>query len=138
MKRSLLSYLAPICLALSLGLGSGCESGVAKIKPKGKVEVAIPADKKAAGVSAISLNEIVVSLPPPKIEGYRWVINFLDARFLKQTSEIMPPDDTHPTPWVSFVAIFSGRTRIRFILLPGDNDRESKPVDEREVIVEIE
>lgn len=129
-----------VCLALlcSVLVLSGCASRAPRLKPEGKVVETLDPAKKSANVEAKVLNEIVLTLPTPKAPGYRWDISFQDARFLKQMTEVLPAGEDRTGPTITFAAIFPGRTRLRFVLVPDTHARAVDPVDVYDIVVDIE
>jgi hypothetical protein len=131
------AFLRLAVLGLALALG-GCASRAPELKPEGRVVATLDPTKKSANVEAKAYNEIVLTLPNPKEPGYRWDISFQDARFLKQTTEVLPAGDGREGPTITFVARAPGRTRLRFVLVPDTRARAVNPVDVYDIVVDIE
>lgn len=130
---------AIVYLGLVLGLMAlvGCESGPVPIKPKGTVKVALETAKKVTTIGLKMEHLLVVTLPPVPT-GLGWQIAFHDSRYLKQVSDLKPASAVDAGATISFVSLVRGKTRLRFLLVPTGNDREVRPVDQQELVLEIQ
>ena len=117
---------------------AACSTRAPDLKPQGNAAVTLSADKKSSTATVELYNLITITLPAPKVPGYRWQISFHDARYLKQTTEIVPASAGGAGPTVSFIAATPGRTRLRFMLVPEGSGRVANPVDQQELVLTIE
>jgi hypothetical protein len=122
-----------LCLA-----AVGCTTRPPELKPKGTASITLNEETKSTNATVQLLNFVTITLPAPKAEGYLWQISFLDVRYLKQTTEILPGAKSDAGPTVSFIARNPGRTRVRFLLLPPMTNRGVAPVDQQEVVFTIQ
>lgn len=136
MKRFLSVQLGFALVALVLA--AACSTRPPEIKAQGSVPIALSAEQKTTSASVKLFNEIVLTLPPPKAPGYVWQIAFHDVRFLKQTTDIRLAATNGAGPTISFIAKNPGRTRLRFVLVPEGPARETRPVDQQDIILTIE
>ena len=137
MKRfSQFGFVFTFC-ALVFGL-LGCATRAPEIKAQGSLQVALSAEKKSTAASAQLFNLVTLTLPPPQARGYHWQISFHDARYLKQTTEIMPAGAAGAGPTISFIAVKPGRTRVRFMLVPVNSNRVVDPLDQQELVLTID
>lgn len=113
-------------------------SSAPKLKVEGTVPVVLTGEKKTVSFAAEVRNEIVITLPPPKEPGYRWEISFHDVRYLKQASPIVAAAAPDTGPSIKFIALMSGRTRLRFALVPDTNERVVKPLDQQDLVITID
>lgn len=118
---------------LVLFLGAGCESA---LKPNGKAEFTLEADKKSSEGTARVANRVRVTLPPVPV-GFVWQISYHDARFLKQMEELKMPGKPDEGGTVTFLALNTGRTRLRFLLVPPNDGKTARPVDQQELVLTI-
>jgi hypothetical protein len=123
-------------LLFSLGIFTGCES-TDVLKPNGEVAVSLDAAKKKGSTSVLLANIITLTLPPTQ-PGFSWQIAFHDTRYLKQTTDIVPSKTGEEGSKVSFLAINTGSTRLRFLLVPVSGGASAIPTDQQEVTVKIQ
>jgi len=127
-----------LLLALAFGAGlfaAGC--GTPAIKPKGKASIVLQGTEPRSEHGARYLDAITITLPPAP-RGYVWDLAMHNANFLKQTGNFAPPATPDAGPSITFIAITEGATRLRFLLLPAGAGRETRPVDMRELLIEID
>lgn len=134
MKRKVITCLG---WALFLLAVVGCESGEVAIKPKGTVNVALETAKKITTIGLKTENLLVVTLPPAP-PNLGWQIAFHDSRYLKTVSDLKPASTAEAGATISFLALFRGKTRLRFLLAPIGDNREVRPVDQQELVLEIQ
>ncbi len=128
----------PTLLLLLLGLAlGGCASepeGV--VKPRGQAPVVLdPAAKRTE--QTVTFADLVTLTLPPAAPGLVWKIAAHDVRILRQTTAILPPAAPGAGQTVAFVAIRSGVTRLRFVLVPDTGDRVADPVDTHDVVLSV-
>ena len=125
------------CLLATAGCAlAGCTSAPA-LKPRGTIPVQVEGEQKSVSVTARVEHVVAITLPPAGV-GQRWDLVFHDSRFLKQLSELEPAPSADGRPGVTFFVLRTGRTRIRFALLPATATRVATPVDQREIVLTIE
>lgn len=122
---------------LAASAGSGCASKKPDLTPTGTAAVKLDADHKVSAFTVKQLNLVVLTLPPADGE-HRWAISFHDTRYLKLMSEIQAPASPDAGATVSFLALKTGRTRLRFLLLPTTKARSVQPIDQQEFVLTIE
>ena len=134
MMRRLIGFLV---LVLGLSAFVGCESGPGPIKPKGTVNVTLETAKKVTAIGLKVEHLLVVTLPPVPA-GLSWQIAFHDSRYLKQVSDLKPASTVDAGATITFISLVRGKTRLKFLLAPTGNDREARPVDQQELVLEIQ
>ena len=117
--------------------GPGCASRPVPLAPIGTANVKLDPERKSATFTVRNRHLLVLSLPPAA-PAHHWEISFHDTRYLKLMSDIQPPAQDGESPTVSFLATTTGRTRLRFVLLPSVDRRRVDPVDQQELIVNIQ
>lgn len=131
-------FRSALSLALAVGVclfAAGC--GTPGIKPKGKVDIVLEGPQPRSEHGARYLDAITITLPPAP-RGYVWDLAMHNANFLKQTGNLTPPATPGGGATITFIAVTQGATRLRFLLLPENRGREAKPVDMRELLIEID
>ncbi|MSU51764.1 MAG: hypothetical protein EXS37_22185 [Opitutus sp.] len=113
-----------------------CSSGPA-ITPKGTVKVVLDAEKKSTALAVKTHNLIAITFPPAAA-GFGWQISYHDSRYLKQMTDIKPATVAGEGATISFLALNIGRSRLRFLLAPLGTDRESKPIDQQELVLTMQ
>ncbi len=115
---------------------AGCASQPVEIKPIGTVAVALNPAKKTGTITIRLANLVAFTLPPAE-PNLKWEISFHDTRYLRQQTEFLPPQAEGEGATVSFLALATGSTRLRFVLVPVTAARSVKPVDQQEIRVTI-
>lgn len=118
-----------------------CRSAVVPVKASGEAPVALNPAAKRTEHSAKVANRITVTLPATNPATQVWAISFHDARYLRQTTDIVPPSGSTAAATVSFLALqpTPGRTtRVRFVLLPAESGREATPIDTHDLVLKID
>ena len=128
-------WLGLIIVAGLAGI-TGCESSNGALKFSGSVAVSLEAAEKRGRVTARLANLVAITLPPAP-PGFEWQLAFHDTRYLKQHTGILLPQNPSEGSTVSFVAVTTGSTRLRFLLLPVTPGRAVDPLDQQELIVTI-
>ena len=113
---------------------TGC--GTPAIKASRTMAVTIEAEAKTRTIDVKPMTQIDLTLPAVD-PGFTWQISFHDARFLKQV-QLLKPGAAGEGATVSFITLNAGRTRVRFLLLPKSDGRESAPVDQQEIVMTIQ
>jgi hypothetical protein len=125
-----------VALLLGVAFGAiGCASHV-DLTPTRTIPMTLDRDKKV-NEATISLQNLVAITLPHADPGYTWQISFHDPRLLKQMSELKPLAANAPAT-VQFLTIHTGRTHVRFLLLPPNAGRDARPVDQQEVVLTIQ
>jgi hypothetical protein len=111
-----------------------------QIKVLTRAAFTLDAVQKRTEIATKIAEEIKLTLPPIRADGYQWEIFAHDSRYLRQTSEITPPEGRERISSVTFLALnpTARTTLIRFLLVPVGNAKESQPVDSHDVAVKIE
>ncbi len=128
----------PAVLLLLLGLAfGGCASAPDDtLKPRGQADVVLDVAAKRTD-QTVTFADLVTLRLPPAAPGLVWKIAVHDVRALRQTTAILPPAAPGAGQTVAFLAIRSGTTRLRFVLVPDTGDRVSDPVDTHDVVLTI-
>jgi hypothetical protein len=125
-----------LLLLLGLALGGCASEPAAELKPRGQAAVILdPAGKRTD--QTVTFADLVTLTLPPAAPGRTWKIAVHDVRSLRQTTAILPPAAPGDGQTVAFLAIRSGVTRLRFVLVPDTGDRVADPVDTRDVVLTI-
>lgn len=118
-------------------LATGCKTAPPDIKPSGEMKVQLEVENKTSTFAVKRLHLLEVTLPPIRPE-YHWTISFHDTRYLKLVHEIKAPVNPADGATVAFIVLGTGRTRLRFVLLPSNGARSVEPIDQQELILTIE
>jgi hypothetical protein len=138
--RSPAMLRAPVTLSMLLALAfasSGCQSNRRAIQPSGETTVALDPKTRHAEAKTKLQFEITLELPAPKARGFVWQLIQADARFVGQTAEIEPVPGTDRSS-ISFIALHTGRTILRFIAIPPTPAPEADPGDSYDVRLIVE
>ena len=128
--------VAAIAAALAWAV-TGCATSTSPPKPNKTVAVQLDASKKSWAFNARVLNLLTITLPPAAAN-HLWQISFHDPRYLKQMSEIKSPANTEAGTTISFLVLNTGRTRLRFVLVPPNSDGAVTPIDQQEIIFTVQ
>jgi hypothetical protein len=120
-------------------LSGGCTTQP-QLKVLTRAAFTLDAAKKRTEITTKIAEEIKLTLPPVLAEGFRWEIFAHDSRYLRQTSEITPPQGPERICSVTFLALnpTPRSTMISFLLVPAGSAKESQPVDRHDVVVTIQ
>jgi hypothetical protein len=132
----MLFLLAPAVAAA--GLLAGCGTGQVTIAPKGEAPVTLGSEGRRTTHTAQHANRITITLPPADAATHKWHISSHDARFLKQLTDVLPPKPGETAQTITFLAIRTGTTRLRFVLLPISSAREATPIDAHDLVLTIQ
>ncbi|MEX2045028.1 MAG: hypothetical protein WD941_06715 [Opitutus sp.] len=116
---------------------AGCNSGPAVPQPIGTETLPLAQDANRTMARVKIGYELTLELPPVPVPGHAWKIMSADVRFVKQMSEIKPAVEGG-RPQVNFLTLRTGRTIIRFLLLPAGRTPEADPIDHHSAILTIE
>jgi hypothetical protein len=130
-------FVATLLAAALLAI-IGCKSQP-QFKALTKAEFALDGETKRTMVSTQVAEEIKLRLPRIAAADYRWEIFAHDSRFLRQTSEISPPEGPDRISFVTFLALrpTARPTLVRFLLVRDNGEKETQPVDSNDVAIEI-
>src|SRR4051812_25922906 len=127
-----------VVAGLTLLTAAGCES-TATTKPKRNVTIPLEMGKTRTNVTAKIADLMTLELPPSDVPGHGWQVFMLDARFIKQVTEVTPPATPDARPTVRLLAIGpTQKTTVRFLLIRQDGAKEAQPVDGHDVVFSIE
>ena len=128
----------PTLLLLLLGLAlGGCASAPDDtLKPRGQAAVVLDVAAQRTE-QTVTFADLVTLTLPPAAPGRTWKIAAHDVRALQQTTAILPPAAPGTGQTVAFLAIRSGTTRLRFVLVPDTGDRVADPVATHDVVLTI-
>lgn len=115
----------------------GCASKPQEIKPKGTVAITLTKEKKVNAV-AVKLEHLLVITLPPTDPAFVWELVFHDTRYLKQLSDFKSSGVDGEGSSISFFTSVPGKTKLKFLLTPVGNARETRPVDQQDLTVQIQ
>lgn len=121
----------------SIALGA-CSSGANTLTPTGEASISLSETPKRTTHAVKLGNLITIHLPPADGSTHAWHIAHHDGRYLKQTSEVVPPARADAAATITFIAARAGTTRLRFLLLPLAAGREADPIDVHELVLTIQ
>ena len=124
-------------IALIAASLAGCNSGPKAPQPIGAATITFAQDANRTTARVKLGYELTLELPPVPVPGHAWKIMSADVRFVKQTSEIRPAVEGGRAQ-VNFLTLRTGRTIIRFLLLPAGRTPEADPIDHHSAILTIE
>jgi hypothetical protein len=123
-------------------LGAGCRSAPS-MKTR-EVTLALEVGKTKTTFNIKVGDLVTLELPPVDAPGFGWQVFMKDGRYLKQTTEVVPPKSAGGGATVKFLAMLSterasnNRTTVRFLLIKQDGSKESQPIDGHDAIFTIE
>ncbi len=120
--------------AVAVMVLTGC--GTPALKATRTMAVTVEAEPKTRPLEVKPLTQIDLTLPPVD-EGLIWQISFHDGRYLQQVRALTAGTGGAGAT-VSFITLNSGRTRLRFLLLPKSDGRVVAPVDQQEIVMSIQ
>lgn len=131
-------YFLLISALLMAGMCGACATRVETVTPKGEAPVTLRIPGRRTNHTAQFANRITITMPVENPATHRWSIALHDDRFLKQLTDVLPPKEAETGQTISFLAVRSGTTRLRFVLLPAGSNREATPIAAHELVVTIE
>lgn len=104
----------------------------------GETRVTLLSTANEAAVATKLRHALILELPAPAEAGHVWELVSADARFLQQTTEVVPVAGGSGNSQISFQTLRTGRTRLRFLAVPPVAAPTVKPTDVYDVVVTID